>query len=357
MAAESVSLATDPVESEDARRQRGREALRNEAGQAFKYGSSLRRRRSRQRRRGSSDRDDITWLSLQCPGGLESARIAVGTKEGVCELFPLYSGDRSKLKCLEKQTFHMWKSVMEFERVCHPIRQRRKTILIQPITYLHGNRSGHHGKRSGRRGGRSGNVSGEEVARDNEVFYRHTHIDGKVLDLLQEFCSAYFPEMRVKLAPPLDLSEIPKLTSRVHRWTNRRQFLVDDIINFLSSRKLKKAYCILGVTMVDLYPGPEWNFVLGQACKEKGSGVFSFGRYFHSTVTKGEMRLGEEEAEGCGKEGKEGRGKEGKEGRDKEEEEGCDRGRDESGSGVQGKEMEEEQTRNLWILMRVSRDL
>ncbi len=309
----------------------GRDAPRKEAIQAFQFRRSL-----RLRRRGFRQKSDLTWLNLQC------SEAALGT-EGASEvLYPLYPGDRSKLTVLEKQTYRMWKSAMEFERVRHPIRQRRRVILIQPITHLHGN-SNHlhdnancfHGNGSDLHGDSNllhGNESSDdkEAVGKEELFYRHTHIDGNVLELLQQFCSAYFSEMQVSLAPPLDLSEIPKLTSRIHKRTNRRQFLVDDIIDFLSSRKLKKAYCILGVTTVDLYPGPEWNFVLGQACMEKGSGVFSFGRYFNSTVSK--------EVRGCGK-GEEGHGKE-EEGR--------------GSSGVQGKEIVEEQTRNLWILMRVS---
>ena len=301
----------DPCEDAEPTEQCRRDALRQEATDAFK--SQKKRRRHQQ--------SDITWLSLQCSGGPGAG--------GGSELYPLYLGDRSKLTGLEKQSYRMWKSVMEFERVCHPIRQRRRAILIQPITHLHGNSNGIHGKGHSIHGNGiplCGDNGGEE---EEELFYKHTHIDGNVLELLQLFCSAYFSEMQVRLAPPLDLSEIPKLTSRIHKRTNRRQFLVDDIINFLSSRKLRKAYCILGVTTVDLYPGPEWNFVLGQACKEKGSGVFSFGRYFHSTVSR--------EIGGRGK-GEEGRGG---------EESGC-------GSSMQAKEIEEEQTRNMWILMRVS---
>lgn len=239
----------------------------------------------RKERRALASNPDLMWLHQQC------------SQEG---LYPYYTGDRSKLTILDKQTYRRWKSTIEMERVKHPLRQRRRVVLIQPITHRHGN-----------------TTSGEEVG------YGHTHICETVLDLLQEFCAAYFSEMEVKLSPSVDLSEIPRLTSRIHKTTNRRQFLVDDIIHFLSTRKLRKAYCILGVTIVDLYPGPEWNFVLGQACAEKGSGVFSFGRYFNSAVSLG--------GDGCSSEG------------------------EEPGHGVKIQaELEKEQIGNLWVLMRVS---
>lgn len=203
--------------------------------------------------------------------------------------------------------------MMGVERVKHPRRQRRRVILIQPISYHHGS---------------------DLSTLAPEDHYKHTQIADTVLQLLHEFCSAYFPEMRVELLPPLDLLDIPHLTSRVHEKTNRRQFLVDDIINFLSAHRLKKAYCVLGVTTVDLYPGPEWNFVLGQASLESGSGVFSFGRYFNSwsssSATMDPLVV--------------------EEGREMVE----DQSGEETTLEKQSGECEMEQMCNIWVLMRVS---
>ena len=39
------------------------------------------------------------------------------------------------------------------------------------------------------------------------------------------------------------------------------------------------AFAILGVTMIDLYPDPTWNFVFGMASLRERVGVFSFARY------------------------------------------------------------------------------
>lgn len=273
--------------------------------EAFRVGS----------RKKESLSPELSWLQLQC------------SQTG---LYPPYEGDTSKLTILDRQTCRRWKSVMELERVKHPLRQRRRTVLIQPLTYLSGSHTPLDAVGAGAAGG--------EEEQEREAEYRHTHISDTVLEMLRGFCVAYFSEMEVRLAPPIDLSEIPRLTSRVHKRTNRRQFLVGDIIHFLSSRKLKNAYCVIGVTVVDLYPGPEWNFVLGQAHMEKGSGVFSFGRYFNSsrdTIAGRDRKSGtvgveSSECGGCGGGG-------GVEPDDEDE-------RD---------EWEREQIRNLWVLMRV----
>lgn len=44
----------------------------------------------------------------------------------------------------------------------------------------------------------------------------------------------------------------------------------------------KDAYCMLTVTMQDLYPYDSWNFVFGWANYKARTGVFSFGRYHPS---------------------------------------------------------------------------
>ena len=43
--------------------------------------------------------------------------------------------------------------------------------------------------------------------------------------------------------------------------------------------KPSDAFCILGMTKIDIYPRDEWNFVFGLADTGTQSGVFSFARY------------------------------------------------------------------------------
>ena len=266
-------------------------------------------------------RPDPAWLYQQCrkASGEETVKEAETAQKNRREepLYKFYTGDRSKLNIFEKQTFQRWKSVMEFEKLKHPRRHRRRIILIQPLSW----RSSHENYTH----------NGDSYSPKEETRYSCTSISDTVLDYLQQFCTAFYTGMETRVCPKLDLSDIPHLTSRVHSATNRRQFLVDDIIEYLRKTILNRCYCVLGVTVVDLYPGLEWNFVLGQACFEKRCGVLSFGRYFNtdamSVTAKTEVDVCEVEALVM------------------------------LGNGQQEQRLHEEelkQIRNIYILMRVS---
>ena len=58
------------------------------------------------------------------------------------------------------------------------------------------------------------------------------------------------------------------------------QYLTAAILNDLLRPRLPQdAICYLGVTMEDLYPQPDWNFVFGQASLRERVGVYSFACY------------------------------------------------------------------------------
>jgi archaemetzincin len=94
---------------------------------------------------------------------------------------------------------------------------------------------------------------------------------------LKEFTEAFFM-MPVVLRPPLDLTTAP-ITSRANPSTGQRQLLTTDILTFLRRQLPSDAFCMLGITMTDLYPDPAWNFVFGQAALHDRVGVYSFARY------------------------------------------------------------------------------
>ena len=52
-----------------------------------------------------------------------------------------------------------------------------------------------------------------------------------------------------------------------------------DIMDFIKRSLPRDAYCVLAITMEDLYPAPSWNFVFGQASLKYRVGVYSFARY------------------------------------------------------------------------------
>jgi len=97
------------------------------------------------------------------------------------------------------------------------------------------------------------------------------------LELLREYAAAYF-SMDAKMLMPRALTETP-VTTRENLYTHHRQLLTIDILKALRQLIPDDAFCILAVTMEDLYPDPRWNFVFGQASLRDRVGVFSFARY------------------------------------------------------------------------------
>lgn len=97
------------------------------------------------------------------------------------------------------------------------------------------------------------------------------------LDLLSEFTSLYFVA-ETKVLSALDLQALT-ITHRTNQHTQKQQYLTGDLLNIIKKNLPNDGYCILGITMEDLYPGPAWNFVFGEATLTDRAGVFSFARY------------------------------------------------------------------------------
>ena len=166
--------------------------------------------------------------------------------------YVLPSSSTEGVPLTELQSYRQWKWLMREQKIGSPLRLRRHTIILQPLI--------------------SPSLPG----------YRITGVDPVVLQQLQKFCSAYFTGMTVEIASPVSLTSVPRLTSRVHSSTDRRQYLVGDILNHLCRQRPSHAQCVIAMTTVDLYSSPDTNFVLGHAYLHTGCAVFSFGRYFTS---------------------------------------------------------------------------
>ncbi|HYS52414.1 MAG TPA: archaemetzincin [Thermoanaerobaculia bacterium] len=94
---------------------------------------------------------------------------------------------------------------------------------------------------------------------------------------LKEFTEAFFM-MPVMVRPPIDLKRA-RITSRNNPYSGQQQLLTTDILAFLHRQLPADAFCMLGITTIDLYPDPSWNFVFGQAALRDRVGVYSFARY------------------------------------------------------------------------------
>ncbi len=94
---------------------------------------------------------------------------------------------------------------------------------------------------------------------------------------LQKYLEAYFHPMEVKVAEPIDLQKNARVGRREK--FGETQLNCVDLLNQLQARVPRDAYVVMGVTMSDLFPGPDWNFVFGMARIKNRVGVFSFARY------------------------------------------------------------------------------
>lgn len=97
------------------------------------------------------------------------------------------------------------------------------------------------------------------------------------VERLRQFAAVYFG-MEVKTLPALAFTEM-NLTIRFNPYTRNRQILTGDVLAILQKKIPKDAFCVLAITMQDLYPDPSWNFVFGQASLDERVGVYSFARY------------------------------------------------------------------------------
>jgi archaemetzincin len=109
---------------------------------------------------------------------------------------------------------------------------------------------------------------------------------------LAEFASAFFA-LDVAVLPALNLSEF-RVTERRNPYSGQKQILTADVLALLQSRLPNDAFALVGITMIDLYPDPQWNFVFGQASLRDRVGVYSFARYdpkFYGQTTADAQRL------------------------------------------------------------------
>jgi archaemetzincin len=98
-----------------------------------------------------------------------------------------------------------------------------------------------------------------------------------LVESLGQYAGAYFA-MEVKVLPALALNDY-NITTRVNQYTKKRQILTGDVLTILRRNLPPDAFCVLAITMEDLYPEPSWNFVFGQASLRGRVGVYSFARY------------------------------------------------------------------------------
>jgi len=95
---------------------------------------------------------------------------------------------------------------------------------------------------------------------------------------LEAAVACFYAPLRVQTLPPKPMSSLSPLPqSRKNDYGT--QWNASQVLDALRGKLPSDAYCMLAVTMWDLYPRDEWNFVYGLANLSSRVGVFSFVRH------------------------------------------------------------------------------
>ncbi|KAM8798435.1 archaemetzincin-1 [Eudromia elegans] len=99
-----------------------------------------------------------------------------------------------------------------------------------------------------------------------------------LLDSLQSCVESFFLGLRVKCLPSIPVSSI-HCCYRHSQDSDRVQLHADGILNFLKNNKPMDALCVLGLTLLDLYPCETWSFTFSKFLPGQEVGVCSFARF------------------------------------------------------------------------------
>ena len=97
---------------------------------------------------------------------------------------------------------------------------------------------------------------------------------GPSLADLADYASRFFG-LEVEVLPAVTVEDT---RARTRMNDGVKQLLAPSVMAYLRGKIPADAYCLIGLTMVDLYPEESWNFVFGEASLVNRVGVFSFAR-------------------------------------------------------------------------------
>ena len=99
-----------------------------------------------------------------------------------------------------------------------------------------------------------------------------------LFDILSQFTQTYFFGINIEILNPISVDDI---VWRYNSYSKNKQLKTGSIESEL--KKLKKKQnnlcCLMGISIIDLYPDDSWNFVFGEASIHQSVGIFSFARY------------------------------------------------------------------------------
>jgi len=115
-------------------------------------------------------------------------------------------------------------------------------------------------------------------------------LQNKQIELLREYLEIFF-QLKTKTLETVSNDVIPETVRRIGN-ENQEQFLAGYILdNILKKDKPLNRIALMGLTEVDLYPKPEWNFVFGLASYRDKIGVSSIYRLQDGKLTSDNFNL------------------------------------------------------------------
>ncbi|MEN2400933.1 Zn-dependent protease [Flavobacterium sp. MC2016-06] len=117
-----------------------------------------------------------------------------------------------------------------------------------------------------------------------------TALQNKQIKLVREYLAIFF-QLETKISEIASNDIIPKEARRIGG-EGQEQFLAGYILDsVLKKEKPLKRIALMGLTQVDLYPKPEWNFVFGLASYSQKIGVSSIYRLQDENLTEANFNL------------------------------------------------------------------
>jgi archaemetzincin len=117
-----------------------------------------------------------------------------------------------------------------------------------------------------------------------------TTLQTKQIELTREYLAIYF-QLKTKILPTSSNDIIPKEARRIGN-ESQEQFLAGYLLDsILKKEKPANKIALMGLTEVDLYPKPEWNFVFGLASYTQKIGVSSIYRLQNEKLTDANFNL------------------------------------------------------------------
>lgn len=99
-------------------------------------------------------------------------------------------------------------------------------------------------------------------------------VDPNLMEIIREYTQIFFFGMDVDIEEELDISRI-----RLRPRRELPQLKTGHVYPHLQNYRRGDQFCVLGVTMRDLYPDENWNFVYGEAQIHNKIGLFSLCRH------------------------------------------------------------------------------